>query len=301
MTSSELKQLIAENQTKKAIQRLLEATGKLGDTELQNEVIQQSSKYNDYLKEKAAGTKSQEHFDIQKANIDAALMYIVDKLPPASAKAPAGAAEALAKARPFLIGALVLLLLAVFLIKPSILGLEGTSNKGPFEFTVTLTRPELPDYPPLQNAKLEIKLDNRWDQAPVDEFGDADFKGIPGDFSGKAVPLRLVSDYWELLQDSLFLDGKSATLQTRPNGSLGMVRGSVQAADGQNYLAGVEIRLDNSQLRAISDTTGYFEIPVPVELQREKYSLTATCKGFEPQTLYGYPTSNLDIRLNRVQ
>ncbi len=300
MTQSELKQLIAENETKKAIRLLLDITGKTGDADLQNEVVQQSSKYNDYLKEKAAGTKSQEHLDIQKANIDAALMYIVDKLP-SFAKAPAGAAEALAKARPFLIAAMVLLLLAVFLIKPSILGLEKASNKGPFEFTVTLTRPELPDYPPLQNAKLEIKLDNRWDQAPVDEFGDADFKGIPGDFSGKAVPLRLVSEYWELLQDSLFLEGKSATLQTRPNGSLGMVRGSVQAADGQNYLAGVEIRLDNSQLRAISDTTGYFEIPVPVELQREKYSLTATCKGFEPQTLYGYPTSNLDIRLNRVQ
>lgn len=295
MTSSEVKQLIADNQTKKAIQWLLEATGKLGDTELQNEVIQQSSKYNDYLKEKAAGTKSQEHLDIQKANIDAALMYIVDKLDTSVGKKGVG------KYRTLLIGAMILLLLAVFLIKPSILGLEGAANKGPFEFTVTLTRPELPDYPPLKGAKLEIKLDNRWDQAPVDEFGDADFKGIPGGFSGKAVPLRLVSEYWELLQDSLFLEGKNATLQTRPNGALGMVRGTVQAADGQNYLAGVEIRLDNSQLRAFSDSTGYFEIPVPVELQREKYSFTATCKGFKQQTLYGYPTSNLDIRLNRVQ
>ncbi len=301
MTSSELKQLMAENQTKRALEWLQKITDQLSDPEIQNEIILQSAKFNDYLKEKAAGTKSQEQLDIQKANIDAALMYIIDKLPAPPAEALAKAGSSILKYRPLFIGAIALLLLAVFLIKPSILGLEEASNKGPFEFTVTLTRPELPDYPPLQNAKLEIKLDNRWDQAPVDEFGDADFKGIPGDFSGKAVPLRLVSDYWELLQDSLFLDGKSATLQTRPNGALGMVRGSVQAADGQNYLAGVEIRLDNSQLRAFSDSTGYFEIPVPVELQREKYSLTATCKGFEPQTLYGYPTSNLDIRLNRVQ
>ena len=99
MTRSELKQLLAENQTKKALDGLQKITGQLGDPEIQNEVILQSAKFNDYLKEKAAGTKSQENLDIQKANIDAALMYIVDKLP-SSVFAMAGRpAEAEAKAK----------------------------------------------------------------------------------------------------------------------------------------------------------------------------------------------------------
>ncbi|MBK7407625.1 MAG: hypothetical protein IPJ40_05810 [Saprospirales bacterium] len=363
MTKSDLKQLVADNKTKQAIDLLLKATKELEDSDLQNEVILQSAKYNAYLKEKAAGTKSQENLDIQKANIDNALTYIVDKLPFSteisrqvgseqltvnSQKEPGGSiwppllvglgfallifltilffpcptgaqyvvfkilislgAAGIAAVIPGFLefkyrkeitagGALAVFVL-VYFFNPTLIDPSSKCNNEPFEFTVSLRGPALPDYPPLKDATLQLKLDNRWDEATVDEFGDADFKGIPGEFAGKLTPLRLKSAFWQLQQDSVLLEGKNETVDIAPNGALEQIRGNVRTGDGSAYIEGVEIRLDNSQVAVTTDATGYFEINVPVQMQREKYSITATKQGFSPQTLYAYPsTGSLEIRL----
>ena len=367
MTKSDLKQLIADNKTKQAIDLLLKATKELEDSDLQNEVILQSAKYNAYLKEKAAGTKSQENLDIQKANIDNALTYIVDKLPSPiiaftepilpitnhQSLAPSHQSPVTKSWAPLLVGlgfALLIFLtilffpcptgaqyvvfkilislgaagiaavipgflefkhrkeitaggaLAVFVLvyffNPTLIDPSSKCNNEPFEFTVSLRGPALPEYPHLQDATLQLKLDNRWDEANVDEFGDADFKGIPGEFADKLVPLRLKSSFWQLQQDSVLLEGKSETVDIAPNGALEQIRGNVRTGDGSAYIEGVEIRMDNSQVSVTTDATGYFEINVPVQMQREKYSITASKPGFTSQMLYAYPSSgSLEIRL----
>jgi len=295
MTKSELKQLIAENQTKKAIQAFLEITKTLGDSDLQNEVIQQSAKFNDYLKEKAAGTTSQENLDIQKARIDNALMYIADKLPDTAPTAPDKATTPAPRigVLPFLItgAGLVVIIISTILI----FNRPGAGE--PFEYTVNLRGPDLPDYPPLQGATVQIQLDNKWVEANTDEFGDADFKGIPAAFADKPVLFEVKSDYWEQTHDSIWLEGKTAIAQVRPNGVLGTLRGVVRSADGSEYLEGVEIRLENSNISVLSDTNGFFELEVPETLQKAQYSITATKKGYVQDSRFADPTGSMEIRL----
>lgn len=297
MTKSQLKQLIAENQIKKAIQAMLEITAKLGDSDLQNEVVQQSAKFNDYLKEKAAGTTSQENLDIQKAKIDNALMYIVDKLPDSIPQRPADLKtqpphSPATRIRLFLFAGIGLALLTFFTIQ-----LLLRPNGGQFEYTVNLRGPNLPDYPPLQGATVLIQVGNHWEEAAVDEFGDADFKGIAADFANKPVFFQVKSDFWEQTQDSIWLEGKTCTIEVRPNGTLETVSGNVRSGDGSEYLEGVEIRLENSNISILSDSNGYFELHVPVAFQKEQYSITATKTGYVPQSLFAHPTGNFEIRL----
>jgi hypothetical protein len=291
MTKSELKQLIAEDQIKKVIQWLLEAT----DDDLHNEVVQQSSKYNDYLKSKMAGTKSQDELDVQIAKINAALTYIIDKLPETKTTQQANNPTTPATRKPlYILGAILLIAVLAFLLRPLLVG-SGT----PFEITISLQGQELPDYPPLKDAKLAIRLDNKWEEAVVDEHGDADFKGIPGNFEGKMAPVRLQSKYWQAQQDSVVLEGKSTSIEVAPNGVLGQIRGNVRSASGNEYIEGVEIRLDNGQLSAVTDGTGYFEFNIPANLQKESYNLTATKAGYEADSRFAYPeTGAIEIRLS---
>lgn len=291
MTKSELKQLIAEDQIKRAIQWLLEAT----EGDLHNEVVQQSSKYNDYLKSKMAGTKSQDDLDVQISKINAALTYIIDKLPDTPITQQPNNSTTPTNRRPLLLAAA-----AIFL---SLLALAikffPSGNGKPFEITISLQGPELPDYPPLKDAKLGIRLDNKWEEAVVDEHGDADFKGIPGNFEGKMVPVRLQNKYWQAQQDSVVLEGKSASIEVAPNGVLGQIRGNVRSASGNEYIEGVEIRLDNGKLSAVTDATGYFEFNIPANLQKESYNLTATKAGYEADSRFAYPeTGAIEIRLS---
>lgn len=293
MTKSELKQLVAEDQIKKVIQWLLEAT----DGDLHNEVVQQSSKYNDYLKSKMAGTKSQDELDVQIAKINAALTYIIDKLPdtPSIRTPTQQPSNPTTRRTPFYVaGAILLLAIVGFLLRPLLMG-SGTT----FEITISLQGPELPDYPPLKDAKLGVRLDNKWEEAMVDEHGDADFKGIPGNFEGKMVPVRLQNKYWQAQQDSVALEGKSTSIEVAPSGVLGQIRGNVRSASGNEYIEGVEIRLDNGQLSAVTDATGYFEFNIPANMQKESYNLTATKAGYEADSRFAYPeTGAIEIRLS---
>jgi hypothetical protein len=295
MSPAELKELIADNQTRKVIQILLDVVKKAADPELYNDVVLQSAKYQEYLREKAAGTKSQEDLDIQKAKIDNALTYIVDRLPQGgSLKKPIASRQSLITLSVIIFAALALTLYFLFRHSPT-----SGSPSSPFEFTISVLTSKLPDYPPLTGASLQIKLDNRWDEALVDANGDADFKGIPPQFAGKPVPWRLKSEYWEQLQDTIILEGKSATVEARPNGVLGKIAGTVRSADGSEFLAGAEIRLENSQHVALSDESGYFELSVPAELQRDRYSISVSKTGFTTQNQFAHPLSgNLDIRLS---
>lgn len=296
MTKSELKQLIAEDQIKKVIQWLLEATERMRDSDLHNEVVQQSSKYNDYLKSKMAGTKSQDNLDVQIAKINEALTYIIDKLPdtPTTQQPNHLTTQPTSRKPLYILGAILLIAVLAFLLRPLLVG----SGK-PFEITISLQGPELPDYPPLKDVKLGIRLDNKWEEAAVDEHGDADFKGIPGNFEGKMVPVRLLdSKYWQTQQDSVALEGKSASIQVAPNGVLGQIHGNVRSVSGNEYIEGVEIRLDNGQLSAVTDATGYFEFNIPANLQKESYNLTATKSGYEADSRFAYPeTGAIEIRL----
>ncbi|MFZ2899228.1 MAG: hypothetical protein WA004_11435 [Saprospiraceae bacterium] len=296
MTKSELKQLIAEDQIKKVIQWLLEATERMRDSDLHNEVVQQSSKYNDYLKSKMAGTKSQDDLDVQIAKINAALTYIIDKLPETPTTQQPKHPTTPANRKPlYLAAAAILLSLIAMAIK-----FFPTGSRTPFEITISLQGPELPDYPPLKDAKLGIKLDNKWEEAAVDEHGDADFKGISGNFEGKMVPVRLQSKYWQAQQDSVVLEGKSTSIEVAPNGLLAQIRGLVRSADGNEYLEGVEIRLDNGALSVMTDSKGFFEFSeIPASLQKESYNLTATKAGYEADSRFAYPeTGAVEIRLS---
>lgn len=76
-----LRQLIAKGRTEKALQLLLEITKELGDEDLREEALLQSSKYEQYAREKRLGTSSSEVQRMAIAQINQALAYLVRQLP----------------------------------------------------------------------------------------------------------------------------------------------------------------------------------------------------------------------------
>ncbi len=154
---------------------------------------------------------------------------------------------------------------------------DSRCKKQPFEFTIALQADKnsmpSPNYPPLADAVLKIRLDNKWEPARVSADFDADYKALPGDFAGQKLAVQLQAQHWKLGQDSVALDGKSATLAIRPDGSLGQLRGQVlDAATGAPL---PDVQIDMEGLAANTDASGRFSIDIPVEKQQLQQVLTA--------------------------
>lgn len=84
-TKDKLKTLIAQNKTNQVIAELLALTK---DTDLSDEVVQQSGKFAKYEQEKRLGTHSKEELDISLSRVNNALLSIIDELPISSEQSP---------------------------------------------------------------------------------------------------------------------------------------------------------------------------------------------------------------------
>ncbi|TAK44969.1 MAG: hypothetical protein EPO28_04195 [Saprospiraceae bacterium] len=191
----------------------------------------------------------------------------------------------------------------VYLVNPAKLIASDDCGKLPFEFTVSLQPdPALklsPGYPPMKDARLLLRLDNKWEPAGVDDLGDADYKSIPGDFKNRKVAARLDARFWKLAADSLRLENKSQTLFLLPDSSLGELAGKVKTGEEATPLEGVVVEIEG--VKDTTDGQGNFRLLIPMEQQKGEYDLSAGKKGFSPLTQKVVAGRNLDLRLEPVR
>jgi MinD-like ATPase involved in chromosome partitioning or flagellar assembly len=121
----------------------------------------------------------------------------------------------------WVIGALVLLLVAVFAfyyVQPydATLILQPSAN-------LQINRA----YPAFNGGKLAVVVNNEVKESQVLANGEVIFKQLPYTTKGVKVAIRLENPHWKTQQDSIELD-KSVRLAIIPNGSLGVFRGQVR-------------------------------------------------------------------------
>ncbi len=80
MNPHTLKNLLAEGKTAKLISSLLAHT-KSHDADLHNDVLQLSARFAEYQREKYANTEGFDPLSIERNKINAALLFVIDKLP----------------------------------------------------------------------------------------------------------------------------------------------------------------------------------------------------------------------------
>lgn len=76
-----LRQLISKEKVEQVLQLLQEITEKLGNENLRDEALLQSSNYERYAREKRLGTSNSEDQNVAIARINQGLMHIINKLP----------------------------------------------------------------------------------------------------------------------------------------------------------------------------------------------------------------------------
>jgi hypothetical protein len=186
----------------------------------------------------------------------------------------------------------------VYLVNPAgVVKNDNRCNRAPFEFTVSL-QPDKnltlsPQYPKLENAALQLRLDNKWEPAEVDAAGDADYKSIPGDFKDRKVAARLEANHWKLTQDSVTLSGKSGELTIVPDGSLGRITGKAFRTSDNAPLSGIVIEVEGE--RTLTDDLGNFNLDIPLEKQKAEYTLLAVKDGISSQTRKAVAGENVEV------
>lgn len=387
MNKIDLKTLLSKDEIQKVLDAVLEISQTQGSN-LHNDAIHLSSRFNGYLRELNSGTVSKEELEIRLNNIRNSLGFLIDRLPEkeftvtsvivqplqsdnitvlsqplgdtpqsppsdSGKQLPAQQADNMTLPIPWiaglglLVGMVVLLIFVpcpttaqfftfrlvlalaaggmvsqlpgmfgfewglgikaagavgfavmIWLVNPgSIIG-KDKCNSGPFNLTVRLQTPNLPEYPPLKGGNLKIWVVDDYKKPELNSDKVAVVKGIPASEEGRRVDTYLENaSHWKLKVDSMTLSSTSQTLQAIPDGSLSEVSGKVKSDQGNIPLEGVMVEVKG--VKDTTDNSGNFKLSIPVEHQKKEYVLSATPlkKGFQPLTTKVYAGKDLDIHL----
>lgn len=77
----DMRRLLAVNEARKAIQQMLEHTETIGELQLHNDLVIQSSRYEQYARDQRLGTEEYDDLIRSKIKISQALLDIIDRLP----------------------------------------------------------------------------------------------------------------------------------------------------------------------------------------------------------------------------
>ncbi len=309
-----LQQLIAQGKTEQAIDQLLQLTEPSGNTELREEVLMQSARYRDYAKAKRLGVSSAEDQQTALARINPALLQIIDELPDDTNDGARIAASSSGPSKPgkistwqWVVGAGV-----VVGILSGIAGITGFNLKSlfglgaaesPLQLTVYVHGPDGRQDVVLENegqVMLDLRNDRRTPQ--IGENGRTNFGEISRDFLGKAVPLSVQAEGYEMAHpDSNYVyDGEPIYLEVRKDKRLGLITGIVTDENKQG-LAGATILIEND-ITASTDSMGRFRLRLPVDRIKESYQLRIQKEGYQSKTRTYYPNSNLfKLELERTK
>ncbi len=304
-----LRTLIATGKTKQAIQQLLNYTQTLSDQDLQQEIIMQSARFEDYQKANRLGTSTAEDNRLSQARINQALLDIIDRLPANDVKSPVPPKETASTpvntktdwwkyvtATAVIIGILGSLA-EVF----NFINFIPAKSSDTAQMTIYVHGPNgLQDYVIENEGEVLVDLDGDRRFAKIGEKGRTVFNEIPAKFQGQLLPVGIKADGYELAQpDSKHLwEGKAIYLKVQPASSLREIKGIVKNQDASELLANVQVMIEN-EFTTMTDSLGRFTYTVEAKRVKDKYTLSFRKEGFEPLTEYYYPQSSQEFRLKK--
>lgn len=168
---------------------------------------------------------------------------------------------------------------AVIAILTVIGGFVLVPDTKPFDMTVFVHGTKGQQDTVLRGKGMVIMdLDGNRRPEKINEKGGAYFSGIPAHFMNQEVLITVEAEGFETAKPGkTVLKPGSIYLEVKPDARLGKISGKVRDADGRP-LQSVNLRI--GKLQTLSDETGWFEMEIPPEMQKEKQSLSAFLKGF---------------------
>ena len=301
--------LIALGKTKKAIGELLRITAESQLTDLYEETLLQSARYETYSKDKRLGTSDSESQEIVIARINEALLQIIDQLPSTTDRLFSGGSMK-NKFRPLSRLILVIFMAGILLFnfnsRFSINSKSSSESLGSNSVTVFVHGKQGRNDLILQNkGKVEITYGGARVLQGVNEKGQAFFNEIPERFfSDNAKVYINIRDtdgepYRAQRPDSLYnLDPQEPIFFPVILENLDRVFGSVYW--NESPLEGVIVSIDNV-IRDTTDNFGEYKLQIPEEMQKKIHQVKFLKPGFKMQVKSAYPQTNraLNIVMNK--
>lgn len=261
-----LKRLIGQGKTTQVIQALLRITRKLPHNDLQEEVILQSARYEQYAKEKRLGVISAEEQNLSLTNINHALLSIINRLPAKAIR--------LDKKKSFYrsagIGLMILFAFAVFYRNfGSQLFYQNNSS---LQLTIRL---EDENGLSVNEGELLVDIGHRRNSKSIGIDGEVDFEEIGAKFLHKSFKIGFSSKNYELAYpDSQYIfDGEPVYLAVKNKCRSCLVFGTIQNDSGE-LISNAIVMIKGFQLKDTTDSNGYFRITIPVDKMQEEYPVT---------------------------
>jgi hypothetical protein len=297
MNKENLKSLVADGQTGKALEALLEYCEAKGFTNLLKAVHLLKARHTKYLSDESLGLLDYRDAQLTLNQINAAVLELLNSdlekdLPTPPASAGTG------KRKLFFILAGVIV--AVLLI--SKFALPGPAKA--FSLTVFVHGTAGPQNRILKNeGKVALHIGQDLREATINEKGEADFKEIPAEFAGQKA--RIVIDHPQPYQsthpDSLY--------ELKPDGALylevalqgtGKIFGRVFDYDSGDLLENVRVSIRDHD--TYTDRHGYFELEIPETLQAKFQKVSFGKDGYEFQQIDSIPVhtqQEIDMQLKK--
>lgn len=192
----------------------------------------------------------------------------------------------------------------VYLVNPAgaITNDQGCDNDGSFDFTIRLVKQGRmnPQYPKLQGEVLKLWEESKWEDAILSADDIADFKALPGSMKNHGVPVMLLSPYWKLAEDSIYITGRSGQLNVYPDSTLKAVRGQVRQLLDGSALEGVIITIAGQ--RDTTAANGLFEVAILPGFRQKEYTIEAYKQGFESiRDKFPYTGLPIDLRMKAAE
>ena len=288
----ELLQLISNGKTQKAIDLLLGL--ELNETR-KKEAYSISSQYKRLKQQGRLGVLASEHEKVTENQIVARFIDLVEhiddptwSLEPAQ-ETPPPAAPSKNKNIIYGLGALASIVLIFALVS------FFTSTDGPLQLTVLVS--DADGKVIVENeGELSVDFGNDRRTAMIGENGRTNFGEIPAKFKDSLITIGFDVEGYEITggKNSFKFSGNPIRLTVQKDNSLGIIKGVVKSQDGQEFLEGVSIRINNDTIIKTNEY-GIYNIVLPEHMRVEKptdtYLLTVSKEGYKTRTEYFNPNS----------
>lgn len=292
----QLRALIAEGKTARAINELLLITERLDDQDFHNEALMQAARHETYAREKRLGASSAEEQGLALAQINHALLEIVERLPD-GARRPGFIARR--KWWEWVVAASVVAAMLGGLAEVTGLNLKDLfSRTGTAANTVTILvhGPGGKDDKVLPSRGI-VKLIYGDAIVPeqINNEGEATFKQISDSFFAKDARVEILFEdpegepYRAVRNDSLYqlTRGRYIALEVKLYG-LERLKGIVKDFNTGKAIEGAKVRVQGEE--ATSNAYGEFTLDLPEDKQEKYQTIRAYHSDYQDYEMAKVPT-----------
>lgn len=294
MLKKELKILLAQDETREVIERLILEAEKVGDNQTHQELILLSANFEKVDKSQILGTSSESEIRIASAQINQGLLKIIDRIPlkPSSEKQLPTTPKS-SNTWKFLIPAIAMVALVLMM---KFLPSSGSDTS---ELTIFVHGSGgKQDYVLENQGELIVDFETARFDAKIGENGRTVFTEIPPKFNNQTLPITVKAEGFEPANpDAEYkLDGNPIYFEVQKDTKSRQIKGIVKKMDGSTGIPNVQIMIDN-EFDIITDDLGRFEYLVEENKVKEKYDLSFQKEGYLPLREFYYPGSTAEFRL----